>query len=365
MNESLQFELPNRKDKAQNRQPKFLITLMIITLIAVVANTAIVLTQPKAISGKISETALSADLQKKLALKLEKQGLNTVAAEAWKEYLYTASLDEKETAMIWYRIGKLYQDDTSCENALDSYYRSESYEKVDFISAEIARRIQECLESMGKFSALRHELSERVDMDSSGDKIVAEIGPRKISTSELDRQIEMKIDQQLAMFASYLSDTDRNKQKEDMLKQFSTSSQRMMFLNQYILEEILYRKAREIKLADNPDVRDMLRDQERSLLAKKVIEKEFADQIHITPGDLTTYYEANKSKYVHKERQQPFEEAKTEVFKALRSQKEGEIQQHLLSQLKEQYDVVIHRSAFVKEQAEETDKSDAVKKGSK
>ncbi len=369
MNDELKFELPNRKDKAANKQPKLLLFLILLTLFAVSANIAIVLTQKEKPSNGVSESVLSADVQKKLALKLEKQGLTIVSVNAWKEYIHAASLDGKEAAMIWYRIGKLYQDNADYAKALDSYYRSESYETVDFISVEISRRIQECLESMGKFSALRHELSERVGIknDSVEDKknveeknIVAEIGPGKITTADLDQQIEKKINQQLTLFASYLSEEDKNKEKEKMLKQFSTTSQRMMFLNQYIIEELLYRKARETGLSKNPDVRQIIRDQERGLLARKMIEKEYADQIKISQGDLNTYYEANKSNY-----EKPFDEVKNDVFKALRTQKEGEVQQRLFLQLKEQYDVVIHQSAFRKEQPGKTDKDDGVNKGNK
>ena len=46
------------------------------------------------------------------------------------------------------------------------------------------------------------------------------------------------------------------------------------------------------------------------------------------------------------ERQKGFDEVKNEVALALRSQKEREVQQGLFARLKEQYDVVIHQSAF-------------------
>jgi parvulin-like peptidyl-prolyl isomerase len=46
------------------------------------------------------------------------------------------------------------------------------------------------------------------------------------------------------------------------------------------------------------------------------------------------------------ERKQTFDEVKNEAFLALRSRKEGEVQQQLLDELKEQYDVVIHQSTF-------------------
>ena len=54
------------------------------------------------------------------------------------------------------------------------------------------------------------------------------------------------------------------------------------------------------------------------------------------------------------ERQKTFDEVKNEVALALRARKEEEVQKKLVARLKEQYDVVIHQSAFSgKEESEE------------
>jgi parvulin-like peptidyl-prolyl isomerase len=137
---------------------------------------------------------------------------------------------------------------------------------------------------------------------ATGDRVVAEIGPQKITASDLDRQIERQIDRQLSQLSSYLPEEARNRQKENLLKQLTTASQRRGLLNQLILEEILYRRALESKMTDDPHVRDLLGSQERSLLARMVIEKEFAEKIKITPVDLHTYYEAHKKEFVTPER---------------------------------------------------------------
>lgn len=458
MKEELDFSLPSHDRKSAQSNSKWLPILMAAILIAVLINIGIMLIRGDDREDKPKGGMLSAEIQKQLALKLEKQGLNMASAAAWKEYLSVASPGDKDAAMIWYRIGKLYQKDNQYDMALDSFYRSESFARLEDISPEIARRIQECLEAMGKFAALRYELADRVGIKSSasddesgagGDQVVAEIGSHKIMKSDLDHRIEYQIDRQISQVASFLPEEQLNKKKEDLLKRFSTNTQRRHFLNQFILEEVLYRKARESSLMDDPDVRTALKDQERRLLAGKVIEKEFAGQIKITPGDLETYYEAHKQEYIRPERakishilvsdkvdakkirkrlesgedfnslaaemsrdastrkeggkisdwientkgffipgigdsddarrvifvtdagevvgediktdkgihiikvlmreperKQTFDEVKNEAFLALRSRKEGEVQQQLLDELKEQYDVVIHQSAF-------------------
>jgi peptidyl-prolyl cis-trans isomerase C len=458
MTEELDFSIPTREEKGAQSGSKFLIILTVIVLIAVLANMCIVLMHKGVTSKRVEGPALSAEQLKDLALKLEKQELNRASVAAWKDYLKAASLDGEEAARIWYRIGKIYQADNQYDLALDAFYRSETYARPDDISPEIARRVQESLETMGKFAALRYELADRVgtggitkegSSHDTVDPVVAEIGPQRITKSDLDRRIERLIETQISQYASYLPEEEANKRKEDMLRQYSTDKQRQVFLSQYIAEEILYRKARESGLMDDPDVRVTLQDMERSLLAGKVMEREFADEIKITSGDLETYYEAHKEEYVQPERasvahilvdnpqaardvrmrlekgddfsvvaaqlskdeqsrqkggeltewiekgevrhipglggsdaavkaifstdqghlvkediqteegihiikvlkreaerQKDFDEVKNEVALALRSQKEREVQQELFTKLKEQYDVVIHQSAF-------------------
>ena len=360
MTKKLNFDLPAQPADTAHHHSKWVICILILILIAVTVNIIISLNQPKMGISQQNNAVIDIDLQKKLALKLEKQGLFTSSANAWKEYISNAGLVKKETALIWYRIGKLFQEDNAFEKALESYYRSESFAKVDSISSEIAIRVQECLESMGKFSAMRHELADRVTMNPSGkksattDPVVAEIGNQKITVSELDRRMENNIERQISLMAPYLPEEERNKQKQTLLKQFTTSANQIMFLNQFIAEEILYRKARESNLTNNQLVRNLINDQERSLLARLALEKEYENRIKITLTDLKTYYDANKEAYKKEDKQQPFEDVKNDVYKILRSNKEQEIQQQLLTQLKNHYDVVIHPSTLI-----DKDKKDA------
>ncbi len=350
---NLNFELPTQQTGTSHRQSKLLTLILILILLGVTANIFISLKPEEITDSGLNNAALNTDLQKKLALKLEKQGLYTSSAIAWKEYIAEAGLDDKNKALIWYRIGKLYQDNNAYEQALDSYYRSESISTMDSVASEIAIRIQECLESMGKFSAMHHELSDRVTMKPSGnslaatDPVVAEIGNQKITASELDQRMESNIERQISLMAPYLPEEERNNQKEGLLKQFATPAKRMMFLNQFIAEEILYRKARESNLTEDRKIRDLINDQEKSLLAKMALEKEYENRIKITRTDLETYYKANQKVFMKDEKEQAFEDVKNNVYKTLRSQKEQEIQQQLLTQLKDHYDVVIHQSALV------------------
>jgi len=450
MAEELNLSVPQRKTKAAGNSTKGLLILLVLVLGVGVAN--IVLTIQKDDAATAITSGLTPDSQKDLALKLEKQGLHESAIRAWQDFLVQSGAGADEQAKIWYRIGKLYQQDEKFEQALESFYRSESYAKLEDISDEIGRRTQECLEAAGKFAALRYELKDRVDQSQShgtaGQEVVAEIGSEKITQSQLDQMIEQEIDRQLTQMAGILPAEQMNQQKEQLLKRFASPEQKLQMLNQFIMEEVLYRRARQVKLAEKPQTRDLLKNLERKVLAQSLVQSEMADKIHITPVDLKTYYQAHLKDYVQPEqaqishilvadqetadtvlktlqaggdfveaakefsqdtatkenggeisgwvrkggyisgigyseeatgfifstdpnnlvsepvktdkgyhiikvrarkpeRQKDFEEVQMEVFRTLREQKEREVQEALIEELKAGYNVVIHRSKFM------------------
>jgi len=359
MTEELDLRIPRQERKKERSTGRVMLALMAALLLAVIINIGVQIIPQGRQSARTDTSLLPVENQKKLALKFEKQGLDRAAEETWRGYMSSARLDTREIALIWYRIGKRHQKNNNYGEALVSYYRSESFAQVESISADMARRVQECLESMGKYAALRHELSDRVAFKpspgerasgSEGDRVVAEIGSMKMTLSDLDSRIEKQIDRQISQIAPYLTDDQRNRQKEALMKQFSGSKQRRMLANQLVLEEILVRRARELGLMSDPAVRDLLKEQERGLLARRVVEKEFAEKIRILPEDLTAYYEAHKNKFMSEgppKIQKEFDAVKEEVFRAVRSEKEIQVQQQLFNELKAHYDVVIHQSVFI------------------
>lgn len=300
----LDFSLPDRPQPKPARGGVASVLLAVL-LVLVAGNLYLTWSRhgapAPAAPGGVAE-GLDAAALKQLALKLEKQGLGRAAVGVWTEYLASPDAEGGEAPAIWYRIGTLHQEADAHEDALAAFYRSESLGGGGDLAADIGRRVQESLEALGNFAALKHELAGRVGMDAgageAGGEVLAEIGPRKITRLELDRQIEAVIENQLAMFAGQLPDAQRQQQKEAMLKQFAGDQQRMQFLNQFIAEEVLYRKARASQIGEDPEVRAQLREAERSLLARRFMESELAQRIHITDGDLTTYYAANKARYV-------------------------------------------------------------------
>jgi parvulin-like peptidyl-prolyl isomerase len=259
--------------------------------------------------GSRQETAgavLGVDARRELALKLEKQGLTESAVAAWQEYLALKGGEKDKAAEIWYRIGTLWQDAGEYDKALAAYYTAESFGRLPNLENEIGRRVQESLDALGKYAALRYELKARTTVGggeaNAGDEVVAEIGPRKITRADLDRLIEAQITDQLERFGRALPPEQREQRKAELMKQFSDNRLRFQVLGQYLTEEVLCRKAREDRLTDQPAVRSRLQQAERSILAAERMAREIAAKVQITPGDVKTYYEANKQEFRTPER---------------------------------------------------------------
>lgn len=457
MSDELDLSLPERPGRSKEGRGGHS-WLMLLVLVGVVANLVITLRGGgRSWAGPSAEVGqLGVDAQRKLALKLEKQGLTNPAVDAWLGYLDLADADKEKRARIWYRIGQAYQEGRQYADALAAYYRSESFAELEELSSEINRRTQACLEGLGKFAALRHELKDRVALKKEGEKasgedIVAEIGAHKITEAELDRKIEAQIEAQLAQYASFMSDEQRRQQKEEMLKRLSVPQQKLQVLSQMVMEEVLYRRAREIGLDGEPEIRALLEETERGILAQRLVQREMSEKIRISRSDVEMYYQANKATFVEPqrakishilvadeekakavlaslekgeafeelakgvsadsatadhggeisgwiakdattvpsigsaaelvkalfsaepgsvlpepvktdrgyhlvkllkredERQKPFEEVQQEAYRALRQQKEREVQKKLFDELRREYDVVLHQSTFVPE----------------
>ncbi len=302
MMKELDFSLPERKNKKSGNKAMFFFFILLFFI----TGTNLFLYfyhEPQGLSQKF---ALTAQKQQDFALKLEKQGLAESAVKAWLEYLDIENPNKELQAKIYFRIGKIFQESREYAKALENYYRSEAIAEIKDLSPEIGKRVQECLEAMGKFAALNDELVQRVSLDSTaknaGEKVLAEIDRQKITSLDLDKKIEQQIEMQLAQLQGIMPAEESRKQKEEMLKQFSNKQIRSQLLQSYIVEEMLYRKAREIKLPENPLVRSLLKETEKKILAREVLQRELQSKIHITQSDIQNHYKANLEKYVLEER---------------------------------------------------------------
>jgi tetratricopeptide (TPR) repeat protein len=340
----LNLKIPNRGGEREAGGKTLLRVSISILLIAC----AILLLQLAGMrGGGRSGEGLSEDRLEALALKLEKQGLSAAAARAWEDYLRAADAGDEKRARIWYRIGAIRQDAGAYEEALGAYYRSESFAAVDELEPEISRRVAECLESLGRFAALSRELGRRTAVpggEDEGAEILAEIGDRKITRADLDAMVEAEVDAQLLQLAGSHTPEERKAQKEMLLESIRKQGDLAQWLERFLVEELLYRRAREEKLHEDPEYRIVAGNIERKMLAQRLLDRAVAAEVSVSPEEVQAYYDANMEEFTVDGERKPFDEVQQGIYMTIRSSKEAEIQKRFLDELKKRYDVVIHRS---------------------
>jgi hypothetical protein len=346
MSEDLKLSLERKRTHKRRSGGTFIVLLILV--LAVSLFNLVWMLRGGAGSKPGAGAGLSAGKLEELALKLEKQHLPSSAAGAWMDYLEAERPGGEKAARIWYRIGKLFQENGEYERALEAYYRSEALAGIDELETEIARRTAECLENLGKFAALQLELESRtavpgIDTTAGGGAIVAEIGTWKISRAELDMMIEDQIDASINQMAGFATPEQIREQKEKLLQQVISEGGRAGYLEQFIAEELLYRKAREERTYEKPGVRKLMDRVERTVLASQYLQSKF-EGITVTEEELRAYFEAHKAEFEKDGVQQGFDDVRNAVWGAVRRQKEQEIQQRVVGELMNLYDVVIHRS---------------------
>lgn len=373
MEEKLNFSLPEKKQKT-SLTPKISVILLLVLIGLALVN----LLKPSCQSPLSENPAsfFSKEKVKDLASKLASRNLYARAAKVWQDYLSFAEVPDTERAKVLFQIGTLLEKAGVYEEAIEYYYRSEITAKLSELEQQINTHIKDCFERLGKFSALRYELMDRTSFqksDKAGSKIVAEVGPEKITESDLDALIERTVNNQLAPMMAFMTKEQLNEQKKKMLQQYKDPAAKGQFLQSWVMQEIMYRQALEDDLTRNPKVKSFIDELTRSALSQQLMNQQLAGKINITEIDLRTYYDANKDKFLEPanqqdpnsvKRQKSFDEVRDQVTSVLVSRKSQDVQQEFIKHLMDKYNVIVHTSALKNtEQTEfEESASESVKK---
>ncbi len=336
----------NRGNTPESRGPVLIVVLLVVAILLSGANLVTKLAGWN--TGSDAPSGLSGGKLEELSLKLEGQQLHAAAARSWIDYLLVARPDTRESAGIWYRIGRLYQENGDYERSLDAYYRSETIFTLKDIQPEISLRVSECLERLGHFAALRRELERRTAFEPGGEpggEIVAEIGNWKISQIMLETMIEAEVDAQLARAAGGFPPEEIRARKEKLLGDLLGEGERQKWLERFIVEELIYRIAMEDKIYETASYRELVRDLEKKLIVQKRMENEYAARITVTDEEMRAWYEKNTDMFRKDGVTKGFEESAGQVHASVRLEKEMQVQSMFIRELMEKYDVVIHHAA--------------------
>ena len=222
-------------------------------------------------------------MQRELAAKLTSVGLHGEAIKAYEGYFNTASLDRQTRSNIAYTVGKLHMEAGTYEKALSWLYRVDMIDPATPLKSEVNAKVVHCLETLGKFHAAeyaldaRSALTETEGQESTGSKVVAEIGSRKITLQEVNDAIE-----ELPPWIQ---------------EQFKGKEKRLEFMKKYVADELFYRKAQKLEYDKDAALRKRTAQFMKQQMVNKILEEEIQGKISVEEDDLANYFKANPDRY--------------------------------------------------------------------
>lgn len=217
-----------------------------------------------------------------LASALEAQGLYQQAVNEYKTYLNVAQIPAEQRANLLYRVGSIYLENLqNYEEALASFLEISHLYPQTQIAKEADKRMVRCFEELQRGGDAQRKLKQLTDLeadDQPGDgPLVAQIGDRKITRDQLEREL--------------------NQMPENQRKYYEDPENRKQYLQSKLFEELLYDMALRKEYQKDPEVRKQMRRVEKMMLAQKVLNEEVGSKIQISEGDIELYYKANPDEF--------------------------------------------------------------------
>ena len=263
---------------------------------------------------------------RKLANNLNEWKLYKQAIEEYENYLVHFSQDEQEVARINYVIANIYFERLhDYENALTHYLKIKYYFPESRLVQDANKKIIACLERLERSTDAHQVLEESTNLEADQVKqkrpgeVIAKLGKREITRGDLDFEI--------SQLPPYLQSqfTDKKKKKE--------------FLEQYIATELFYDTAKRQALDKDPEVVEGAFQAKKRLMVQKLLQQQIEQKVDIQPEDIELYYNANKDKYVEKDkdgkvvREKTLQEAQQQVAQDLFMERQQQVYNELLQRL--------------------------------
>jgi len=228
-----------------------------------------------------------ADDVRALAGKLKAAGALGEAAKLYERYLETSAADEKIRANIAYSLGDMQSEGGNYEAALRWFYEAERLGGGG-LGDKLSGKIVATLERLGRFHQAQAALDARAGLEEGetvqrgkDDAVVATVGKRDIYRSDVERALD-DLPPQLA-------------------ERFSGEKERQEFLRKYVVDELLWRKAKKLAYDNDPEVRRQLEGMMKQVVVGAFIEREVLGKIQVEAADVKTFYDANKERYAEGE----------------------------------------------------------------
>jgi tetratricopeptide (TPR) repeat protein len=281
------------------------------------------------------KTLLSADQKLNLANTFYNNELYQAAISEYSEFLTNYDVDNQRRANITYRIADIYFERLfDYDKALEYYLRVKHLYPESNLQSEVGKRIVNCLERLQRSQDAQRVLEketalkpEEVETHRPG-QIIAKIGDKEVTQGDLDFEL--------------------NQMPPYIREQFSSPAEKLEFLRQYIVEELLYDSAKRKGLDKDKEIIEGTFRAKKRLMAQQILSDEIKDKVNISQADVELYYKANKEKYVEKDdngkviRQKEFAECAQQVAQDLLLERQQKVYNQIVERLTKAENVTIY-----------------------
>ncbi len=271
--------------------------LTVILLVAILVLQILLLRRPAGTADRQEPPATQN--WRSLAVRAEQRNLHRASATALRRHL--AELTEpEERGKILYKLAVQLMHAGDYEEAIASFWQAEeSLGAESELATQITDRVAECFERLGKHAEKDREVRERVTVGAepgTAGKIAAEIGYEKIPLHEVDRRIKREVELQLRWLVALPPDKEAEVRKQ-LLDRYANPQEKLNKLYDMIGQELLCRRGMELKIDQEPELRELLGQTRTQILANAVLARELRDRIKPTDSDLRTYFTAFPEKF--------------------------------------------------------------------
>ena len=255
----------------------------------------------KAVHEQAAKPAAVVDDLKNLALRLEKRSLPEKAARTWLEYIEAAGLAPSEKAQKLEHAAELLQQAGKYDDAIVAYFKADDLKPGPELQPAIDKGLNECFTRLGKYTDAYYESKERTaigaDKVDEGSKVVAEVGPKKVTLQEFERML----DDEMQKIISSVPPEQAEQYRKYYREQFTKPDAKQRKLSEMFSREALTREGREQKVDQSPEFKARIAEIAEQVLAQQVIKNEIG-KIKLTDSDYKMFYEARKPQYKEPEK---------------------------------------------------------------
>jgi tetratricopeptide (TPR) repeat protein len=278
--------------------------------------------------GSLSEAKLDVSQQQDFASELVDNKLYSQAIAEYDKLLDLGKLDKKKQANINYIAGNIYLNYLSdYENAAARFVKARFLNPDSELKDKINKNLVICFERMGRSLEAQKQLERSTGLGQTktkkeGGVVVARIGEKEITMTDLENQIE--------------------KLPPSVQTQFKDRQGKLTFLQQYVGTELLYDTALRRGFDKDKDVIEGAFQMKKQMMINKLLTEEIPQNIEISEGEIKLYYDAHKEDFKDRE----LNEVKSQIESELKRGKQQEAYNKLVQKMMEAEKVKIYDDQF-------------------